>query len=362
MPRNLFYSTGEQVKFSNSGERRLENLIRDFDQFLVDKENSFIQLEGYSRIGGNAVTSSIPVIYSCDPSYRRQQMAKLYKLNDWYNKLPPNARIITMITLTTYQRGYDSFFDQYAYLRDSWIKLKDVMRKDMGKFEYLVVAEPHKSGFAHYHILIFKLITQRQASHYKELWANKYSAGSSDNGIDIKVTMNGALRSIKNYLMKYLAKTFTLTYTDAPGGSEYFNGSDLQKHEIILSEANEARKKAMAQMSASAAEESKSYFLKVFHATKWGMCRRDTDYKGFRSFQPSRFLSMIMRLDKKEGSGVVWTAAFFVYWGEKRLLWSNGSVFSMLGEAFSCSLPPLDRNRSIMETVIVEGVKIRARR
>jgi hypothetical protein len=308
MPQNLFYSDGSQVKFSFSEDKFLQNVIDDFDQFLIDKEHSYIQLEGEFIKDGSLAVKRVPLTYSFDPLYRNEQMAKLYRLNDWYSSLPPNQRVITMMTLTTYQRGFKSYFEQYDFLRDSWLKLKDVMKKELGDFPYLVVAEPHKSGFAHYHILIFKWVTNLQAIRYQKLWYEKYVAGSGSHGINFNVNMSGALRSVKNYLMKYLAKTFTMKCEESFDDSSLFPCSDLKR----FSEPSKRR--------SSLNEESKSYFLKVFHAVKWYMNKRDSAYKGFRAFQPSRGLSKLMSLPKKENDTVSWSSVSLVIWGVSHLI------------------------------------------
>ena len=313
MPRNLFYKDGSKVQFSKSSERELDNLIIDFNQFLVDKENSYILLEGVSLSDGSYKSKKLPLVYCCDQSYKNIQMAKLYRLNDWYNSQIPSKRVITMLTLTTFQKEFDNYYDQYDFLRESWLKLKDNMKIDLGNFNYLVVAEPHKSGFVHYHILVFASIKQSDANNYVKLWSEKYNAGSARHGIDIKADMEGALRSIKNYLMKYLAKTFTLTY-DEPE-------KDLMDFDDALSElvpVSNERQEAYSKINNLAVQSAKDYYLRIFHAVKWKMNRRNTDYKGFRAFQPSRDLSRIMALPPKEKSlTTVWTSMYFVFWGER---------------------------------------------
>lgn len=301
--QNLMFSNGSPVSFSKSDEKFLQKVIDDFDQFLVDHENSYIQLEGSFLVDGSLAVKKIPLTYSCDVKYQNEQMAKLYRLNDWYNTLPPNRRVITMMTLTTYQRDFKNYFEQYDFLRDSWLKLKDVMKKELGDFDYLVIAEPHKSGFVHYHILLFKWVANSQAKRYQKLWYENYIAGSKSHGIDFKVDMSGSVRSLKNYLMKYMAKNFTLTFDE-----KFIPDTDLKR----FSEPSKER--------ASLGSDNKSYFLKVFHAVKWYMNKRDSGYKGFRAFQPSRALSRIMALPKKENTTVAWDSVYLVIWGVSHLI------------------------------------------
>lgn len=308
MPSNLFYSDGSRVTFTKHGEKQFTQMIEDFTQADIDRKNSYIQLEGQFVSDGSFAVKRVPIVYSYDKEYRNRQMAKLYRLNDWYNSLPACQRVVTMMTLTTHQRDFPNYYMQYDFIRDSWLKLKDIMKKkdELGNFEYLLVAEPHKSGFVHYHILIFKWITDEQASRYKQIWHERYAAGSSSKGIDISVNKSGALRSVKNYLMKYLAKTFTMDYNETADTRGYFPDSDLKRFRLPSGE-----EKTFAKLST----EVKGYFLKVFHAVKWSMNKRDSDYKGFRAFQPSRGLSKIMALPRKENTSVIWNTISLVIWG-----------------------------------------------
>ncbi len=326
MLQNLFYSDGSPVTFSKSEELFLQTVMDDFDQFLVDHEHSYIQLEGSFLVDGSLAVKKIPLTYSCDVKYQNEQMAKLYRLNDWYNTLPPNRRVITMMTLTTYQRDFKNYFEQYDFLRDSWLKLKDVMKKELGDFDYLVIAEPHKSGFVHYHILLFKWVANSQAKRYQTLWYENYIAGSKSRGINFKVDMSGSVRSLKNYLMKYMAKNFTLTFDE-----KFIPDTDLMR----FSEPSKER--------ASLSPENKSYFLKVFHAVKWYMNKRDSDYKGFRAFQPSRTLSRIMALPKKENTTVAWHSVYLVMWGVSRLIrYIESPLKAFIKYSSNLLSPPLD--------------------
>lgn len=287
--------------------------MENFDQFIIDKEHSYISLEGYFLIDGSAAVKRIPLTYSCDIEYKKRQMAKLYRLNAWYSSLIPSKRIVTMMTLTTYQRDFENYAVQYDFLRESWLKLKDIMKLpgELGDFDYVVIAEPHKTGFVHYHILIFKRVSSDQAKRYKGLWEKKYSAGSKRHGVNIKVNNSGALRSIKNYLMKYLAKTFSMDIEQCSEFQEFFDNSDLKKFSEPL-----GLYRARSRLSS----EAKSYFLKVYHATMWQMNKRDSDFKGFRAFQPSRRLSKIMALPEKINDSVAWTSVYLVIWGESHLI------------------------------------------
>jgi hypothetical protein len=150
---------------------------------------------------------------------------------------------------------------------------------------------------------LFKWVANSQAKRYQKLWYENYIAGSKSHGIDFKVDMSGSVRSLKNYLMKYMAKNFTLTFDE-----KFIPDTDLKR----FSEPSKER--------ASLGSDNKSFFLKVFHAVKWYMNKRDSGYKGFRAFQPSRALSRIMALPKKENTTIAWDSVYLVMWGVSHLI------------------------------------------
>ncbi|MCD4822640.1 MAG: hypothetical protein K8R11_11390, partial [Methanococcoides sp.] len=59
--------------------------------------------------------------------------------------------------------------------------------------------------------------------------------------------------------------------------------------------------------------------FKIFNAVLWQMSKHDTDFKGIRSFQPSRTLSKVMS-NKLEKSNIVWNEVWFCYGNERFLI------------------------------------------
>jgi len=116
--------------------------------------------------------------------------------------------------------------------------------------------------------------------------------------------------------MKYLAKTFTMNVEECSDLPEYFQDSDLKKF---------SEPAGLYRARSRLSSEGKSYFLKVYHAVMWQMNKRDSGFKGFRSFQPSRRLSKVMALPKKENTSVAWTSASLVIWGVSHLIRSIAS-------------------------------------
>ena len=76
---------------------------------------------------------------------------------------------------------------------------------------YVWVLEAHKTGFPHCHLVIFKEFTKAEQNAIKALWSSKYEAGSLDRGVEITSKKSDeSIQSIRNYLMKYMAKELAL--------------------------------------------------------------------------------------------------------------------------------------------------------
>jgi hypothetical protein len=67
--------------------------------------------------------------------------------------------------------------------------------------------EPHKSGYPHIHIALFGYVPKEIQHRLTNLWVEKYNIGSAEHGIDFKVkSVKESITSVRNYLMKYIAK------------------------------------------------------------------------------------------------------------------------------------------------------------
>jgi len=119
---------------------------------------------------------------------------------------------------------------------------------------YIWVIEPHKSGYPHLHILVFTEISQLLQDKIKQLWSEKYKAGSKEHGVDFTTRISEEdINSLRNYLMKYIAKGFVITNTK-------FSETFWIKEQLI------------------------------FNALIWK--------NGYRIFQPSRTLQKIMHYNR----------------------------------------------------------------
>jgi hypothetical protein len=133
--------------------------------------------------------------------------------------------MVTMFTLTTYQGSKSQFNDGsfsrnavgknltiedcFDLLKESRTKLLNVLRNRYKGINYVWVLEPHETGYPHCHLVIFREFTEDEQVIIKQLWSEKYRAGSFDRGINVTSKKSDeSIRSIRNYLMKYMTKQF----------------------------------------------------------------------------------------------------------------------------------------------------------
>jgi hypothetical protein len=153
-------------------------------------------------------------------TYRNMTLAKLYKLED---ALKGQDQAYTLMSLTTYQDGeYSrkkipggySIPESFEVLSDRGRALMHQVKRRMAPdLQYLWTVEPHKlkdSGYPHRHYIMNRVFTEEETARIRHLWSDLYRAGSRDHGIDFSVrTTEGSLRSLRNYVMAYLAKSLS---------------------------------------------------------------------------------------------------------------------------------------------------------
>lgn len=258
--------------------REYEQLARQFVNYLELTENAEICIEGLTRKGNRVypLKKDIPYIHRWSECYLDSRLAKLYKLEAW---VKDNPTPVTMATYTTYHdynalgnrvnEGY-SIEKSFAVLNEGLKKSTHLLR-DMrgGPVKYMNVLEPHpKSGYPHAHVMYLSKITEEEQARLKNHWSNVVGAGDYDHGLAFSVDSvfeEGEITSIRNYLMKYMAKTL------------YDGWRSWTPQEL------------------------------VFNAVAWGG-KRDPFKKRrhYRTFQPSRELSKIMAPDIEKKPWEMW--------------------------------------------------------
>jgi Bacteriophage replication gene A protein (GPA). len=163
--------------------------------------------------------------------YIKGRFAKLYLLDDWYKQ---KVRSMTFLTMTSFHKA-DSMFTLENSLvneiRDTFARLQRGKRlfmwelRNMGfkGVSYMMVVEPHQSGFPHYHMIIFASFTIDQQIRLKNCW-EKWGIGSFEHGLDFdERPQKENIKSLRNYLMKYMSKSFvdyTSKYHESPWTKE----------------------------------------------------------------------------------------------------------------------------------------------
>jgi len=188
---------------------------------------------------GSLVQCEIPYIHRWTDIYRKSVLARLYKMEEWFNEHPSH---VTMLSLTTYQDGNFSIIEKghsvdipesFQILKESWKKLSMLIRNRIrNNIDYFWVFEPHMkhdTGYPHLHILIFTEFTPQEQERIRNLWYSKYQAGSYEYDVDFTIVQpEEAIKNIRNYLMKYLATTFVKT------GSKFDDSPDWTKGQLVF--------------------------------------------------------------------------------------------------------------------------------
>ena len=249
--------------FKNETEKlQYSVLIDDYLNHLDESERKYIKSYLYNVDTQQKFTYLKEYIHRHSKKYIQKKIAYLYRLDSWYNSLPRDKKLVSMLTLTTSQRGKSHFY-QFNELRDNYIKLMDLLRHNFDNLNYVSVWESHKSGYAHIHILVFGIkLTYSDIEHYKQIWASKYGLGSVPNALTVETRKVGTIKSTVNYVMKYLTKTLTVD-------------KDTPLNQLL------------------------------FNSVVWLMSKRDNDMKGIRTFQPSRKLSQIMNNDYDKSTNLI---------------------------------------------------------
>jgi hypothetical protein len=185
--------------------------VIDFLNYLDSTAGTRLRLRG---LGADSVEveTEIEYIHRWTATYRKSWLAKMYLLDEWYQE---NRPPVTLMTLTTYQDGWYSrkkgrmmtIPESFNALKIGWDKLSKVLRKPetLGKFEYFWAMEPHETGYPHMHNAVYADVPESLQEKIIDLWES-YGVGTS-YGIDFSVRESKTdIKSLRNYLMKYLAK------------------------------------------------------------------------------------------------------------------------------------------------------------
>jgi len=244
------------------------NTVKEFVFFLNQMDKACFIISGFDQSKNKAVEKTGLFVTRWTQIYRKRTLARLYMLDGWWEE---NKTPVTMMTLTTYQGGEYSrsvkgkivtIDESFRLLKDGWDKLSKILRKYVPDLTYIWIVEPHASGYPHLHIVIFNDIPEDIQEKIRHLWAEKYQTGSKEHGVEFTTkSTEKDIRSLRCYLMKYIAKGFVST------GSRYIDVT-WTKEEL------------------------------VYNAVVWK--------NGYRTFQPSNNLQYVMGMDKEKKNPAVW--------------------------------------------------------
>lgn len=241
-------------------------LLDDFEQFEVDRRASAVVITGRHRHTGALQKRRIPITYRTDDNYKRRLLAKFYKLDDWYKNLPHWRARTSMITLTSKQREF-TYFEQYNFIQSCYRDWREIVRKEYPDLDFVLIGEPHKTGYLHYHILVFREFSEAEELFLKNAWL---STGAG-NDSSFKISQSGKLRRARNYLMKYIKKGLLSDDDD-----DTLADSDLKRFDSVGDDRH----------------------FEIFNAVLWRLNKHDAQYKGVRVFQMSKSLSAVCKLEK----------------------------------------------------------------
>lgn len=191
-------------------------ISKQFCEYLDLCEQKGFMVHGYDYAKGEMHNHFLEYENRWSPGRRKELSDKLDRLEWWFGE--QMDRPVTMITLTSYHEGMN-IQQQWNELSKSRGKLLKLIAFYFDSPDYFWVVEPHKKGYVHFHLAVFADVSNNKKDKYGEgiedkfrrLWSKKYKTGNHTYGLDFKQKKGDAkLRSLKNYLSKYLQKGFLI--------------------------------------------------------------------------------------------------------------------------------------------------------
>lgn len=207
--------------------------VGNFTGYLAETAKKTFRIT--SKNGDTVSEKSIGYIHRWTSTYRASILAKLYQLEASLSD--SELRNVTMITLTTSQRGEDQE-ECLLKLLKYYNRLFKLLRYYIGTIDYFYILEPHKTGYAHMHIMYMKLLTDSEKQLITNLWEYKYGVGTS-KGISFSepkgsidgTFQSGSISHVRSYLMKYISKGL---FSESMTKGELLFNSLLKEHKIRL--------------------------------------------------------------------------------------------------------------------------------
>ena len=198
--------------------RGLEKVLvcKEFVEYLDLCEQKGFVIKGYDTRKGKFVKHLIGYENRWGDKRRKDLSGKLQRLQHWFELM--KDRPVTMVTLTSYHGGH-SIPQAWEKLNKGRVKILKLIAKYFNSPDYFWVAEPHKSGYVHYHIAVFADVSNERKDgkgkgiedKFRDLWSRKYGVGNHTYGLDFSQKKDGdKIKHLKSYLSKYLQKGFLI--------------------------------------------------------------------------------------------------------------------------------------------------------
>lgn len=191
-------------------------ISKQFCEYLDLCEQKGFVVHGYDYAKGEMHNHFLEYENRWSPGRRKELSDKLDRLEWWFAE--QIDRPVTMITLTSYHEGMN-IQQQWNELSKSRGKLLKLIAFYFDSPDYFWVVEPHKKGYVHFHLAVFADVSNSKKDKYGEgiedkfrrLWSKKYKTGNHTYGLDFSQKKGDSkLKSLKNYLSKYLKKGFLM--------------------------------------------------------------------------------------------------------------------------------------------------------
>lgn len=213
--------------------RQFKKCVANFTGYLADTAKRTFKIT--TKRGTEITESSIGYIHRWTAIYRLSILAKMYQLENYLTQ--DQLKNVTMITLTTSQRGEDQE-ECLLKLLKYYNRLFKLLRYYIGTIDYFYILEPHETGYAHMHIMYMKLLTDAEKEIISNAWTIKYGVGgieglnfSEPEASKDKRCSSGSITYVRSYLMKYVSKGL---FSESMSKGELLFNSLLKKHKIRL--------------------------------------------------------------------------------------------------------------------------------
>jgi hypothetical protein len=202
--------------------------IYRFKEYIRKREDWYIQIRGKVKLTETGFTYDKTDVHRWKDGYLKKKLARFYKLRDWFEVQP--SQDVTMITLTvphnvniwghTVNNGHN-IYQAWKNLKQGWTRIYQCKPGLFRNREFVLVYEPHKSGYPHAHLMVFGTpFTDDEITTMKRLW-HEFTEADLLKGVEVRSGIG--IEHLIAYLMKYISKTCYHTISEWSPGEWLFN-------------------------------------------------------------------------------------------------------------------------------------------